>query len=82
MEETNCDMNTGESIEEYARRRLKEEQERATKISYNRRFHPDVNVGDLVRLSYPAQGLQGVYRVTEQTIEIEYGARTAEEVSA
>lgn len=82
MEEINCDMNTGESIEEYARRRLKEEQERATKISYNRRFHPDVNVGDLVRLSYPAQGLQGVYRVTEQTIEIEYGARTAEEVSA
>ena len=82
MEETNCDLNDGESIAEYARRRLKEEQERATTISYNRRFHPDVNVGDMVRLSYPAQDLQGVYRVTEQTIEIEYGARTAEEVSA
>lgn len=82
MEETNCDMNDSESIEEYAMRRLAEEQKKSTKISYSRRFHPDVNIGDLVRLDYPAQGLQGIYRVNEQTIEIEYGARTSEEVSA
>ena len=80
-EETNCDMNDGESIEEYAMRRLSEEQSRSTRISYNRRFHPDVNVSDMIRLDYPAQKLQGTYRVNEQSIEIEYGARTSEEVS-
>lgn len=82
MEETNCDLNDGESIEEYALRRLKEEQERSVRVSYNRRFHPDVNVGDLIKLSYPAQDLQGTYRVSEQTIALEYGAQTAEEVIA
>ena len=82
MEETNCDINDGESIEEYAVRKLKEEQERSLTISYNRRFHPDVNIGDLIRLNYPGHQLQGTYRVNSQTIELEYGARTSEEVSA
>ena len=82
MEETNCDMNDAESIEEYSIRRLKEEQQKSVRISYNRRFHPDVMTGDIIRLNYPAQELQGNYRVSDQTIELEYGARTEEEVCA
>lgn len=82
MEETNCDMNDGESIEEYSIRRLKEEQQKSTRITYNRRFHPDVMTGDMIRLNYPAQELQGNYRVSDQTIQLEHGARTEEEVCA
>lgn len=82
MEETNCDMNDGESIEEYSIRRLKEEQQKSTRITYNRRFHPDVMTGDMIRLNYPAQKLQGNYRVSDQTIQLEHGARTEEEVCA
>lgn len=82
MEETNCDMNDGESIEEYALRRLKEEQARSTAISYARRFVPDIGPGDLIKLNYPAQNLQGVYKISEQTIELGYGAKMTEEVNA
>lgn len=82
MEETNCDMNDGESIEEYSIRRLREEQQKSTRITYNRRFHPDVTTGDMIRLNYPAQELQGNYRVSDQTIQLEHGARTEEEVCA
>lgn len=82
MEETNCDMNDSETIEEYSVRRLKEEQQRAVKITYGRRFHPDVYTGDIIRLNYPEHDLQGEYRVNAQTIDLEYGASTAEEVSA
>lgn len=82
MEETNCDMNDGESIEEYSIRRLKEEQQKSTRVTYNRRFHPDVMTGDMIRLNYPAQELQGNYRVSDQTIQLEHGARTEEEVCA
>ena len=82
MEETNCDMNDGESIEEYSIRRLREEQQKSTRITYNRRFHPDVMTGDMIRLNYPAQELQGNYRVSDQTIQLEHGARTEEEVCA
>lgn len=80
MQESNCDLSDGESIEEYAMRRLKEEQAREVKVSYYRRYDPAVHVGDMVQLSYPEQGLQGLYKVEEQTITLEYGARVDEEV--
>lgn len=81
-EETSCDLNSGESISEYAVRRLKELQRIQLTASYDRRYHPDVFVGDLVRLRYPAQGLDGLFRVTSQTIELAHGAKTSEEVEA
>ena len=80
MEETSCDFIDGESIAEYAIRRLKEEQSYYINVSYDRRYEPDILVGDLVQLHYPAQGVDGIYRVKAQTIELGYGARTAEEV--
>lgn len=81
-EETSCDLNTGESISEYAARRLKELQAVRLTARYSRRYDPGVLVGDLVHLRYPAQGLDGLYRVTSQSVELSYGASTTEEVEA
>lgn len=81
-EETSCEFNTGESISEYAARRLRELQQTELTAEYDRRFHPDVLVGDLIRLHYPAQGLDGLFRVKSQNIELGYNAKTTEEVEA
>ena len=81
-EETSCELSSGESISEYAVRRLKELQQVQLTASYDRRFHPDVLVGDLIQLHFPAQGLDGVFRVTSQKIELSHGARTSEEIEA
>ena len=81
-EETSSELNTGESISEYAVRRLKELQQVQLKASYDRRFIPEVLVGDFIRLRYPTQGLEGIFRVTGQKIELGHGARTSEEIEA
>ena len=81
-EETSCDLSETETIGAYALRRLKEEQQKSTTISYSRRFNPDITIGDKVNLSYPAQGIIGAYTVMSQTIELTHGAKTAEEVGA
>ena len=80
MEEDDCDLADDESIAEYAMRRLKEEQSVAVTVTYNRRYDPNVNVSDLVHLHYPAQGLDGVYSVESQSVELGYGARVSEGV--
>ena len=80
-EDTKCALNDGETIAEYAMRRLKEEQAYAISASYYRRYMPDVCVTDLVRLHHPAQGIDGVFSVTSQTIDLAYGARVSEKVS-
>ena len=79
-EETNCALSAGESIADYAIRRLREEQKIQTSVSYNRRFLPDVVPSDLLTLHYPEIGLQGTYQITSQTIDLTYGGRTQEEV--
>ena len=78
--EEKCDLNSGESLEQYAQRRLQEEQAVAYSVQYARRFDPKILVGDLVRLHYPAQNLMNTYVVTRQSIDLSYGARTSEEV--
>ncbi|MCR4739181.1 MAG: hypothetical protein K5886_02840 [Lachnospiraceae bacterium] len=70
----------GESLGEYAFRRLKELQSPARKIDYTRRFQPDVNVNDLVSIVYPKQAIGDVFRVTAQSITLSHGARVKEEV--
>ena len=81
-QDTSCDLADDESIAEYAVRRLAEEQEHYINIKYTRRFSPDITVGDLVRLYYPAQGIDGAYKITSQDIALEYGAATSEEVTS
>ena len=80
-EETSCDLADNETIADYAIRRLKEEQQIATTISYDRRFNPDITIGDKVMLKYPAQDIDGIFTVKAQTIELSYGAKTSEEVA-
>ena len=79
-EDSSVTLNSGESIAQYARRRLKELQSVSQTASYTRRFDPVVNVGDIIRLNYPKQRLSGLYEVTEQKIQIAYGASTEEGV--
>lgn len=78
MEEMNCSLNDGETVEEYAMRRLKEEQTRAETISYKRRYNPDVQVGDKVQFRYHGHGIVGEYTVTEQSIDLSYPAKISE----
>ena len=80
MEDTNADLNEGETIEAYALRRLREEQSVATQAKYKRRFHPDLSTSDLVQLHYPKQGLEGLYKITSMSMELGYGCSVDEEV--
>ena len=81
-QDTSCDLANDESIAEYAVRRLKEEQESYLNIKYSRRFFPDLVVSDLVRLHYPAQEVDGIYKILTQEIALEYGATTSEVVTS
>lgn len=78
--DTSPDLNSGESLAEFSVRRLKELQQVADQAEYDRRFAPEIYVGDVVHLHYPEQGLDGLYRITSQKIELEFGATTSEEV--
>lgn len=80
VEETDCDLNVGETISQYAHRRLREEQSIAMKVSYDRRYIPEVQVGDLVGIRLPAQGVIGTFIVESHTVELGHGARTSEDV--
>lgn len=79
-EESDCALNAGETLQQYAERRLKEEQSVSMKVSYDRRFNPDVLVGDLVGIKLPAQKINGTFIVESHTIELGGGARTSENV--
>lgn len=79
-QEDGVDLSEEESISDYAIRRLKELQTVARKIKYPRRFTPEVNVGDNIRLNYPEQDLVGTYTVTSQSLEVSHGVQVSEEV--
>lgn len=79
-DESSASLNDGESIEEYALRRLKELQSPARAVSYIRRYVPDVYPGDIVGIHHPAQRIDDDFRVASQKIDLGYGARTSEEV--
>lgn len=81
-QESNVDLDENESIAAYAARKLKEEQDKARTISYTREFHSELEVGNLVRLHYPAQQIEGVFEITKQTINISDNAMTQEEVKS
>jgi hypothetical protein len=75
-----CTLSAGESVAEYARKRLRELQRVRQTVSYTRRYLPDVMPGDIVGLNYPEQQLTGNYGVQSQSITLGYGARTAEQI--
>ena len=80
-EDTNCDLNDGESVAEYAIRRLKEEQSANTIIEYDRRFVPDIEPTDLLALNFAAQEIDGTYEIMSQSITLGHGAKVSEEVN-
>ena len=79
-EETDCYPSYSETIDEYAERRLKELQRVSTKVSYSRRFYPEIEVNDVVTLNFPRQGISGNFLVDSQTITLGYNGKTSEEV--
>ena len=79
-QETDANLNDGETVAEYARRRLSELQNVYKNVSYDRRYDPDIYPMDVVQLNYPAQDLVGYFRIESQSIELGYNAKTSEEV--
>ena len=79
MEENGCTLRTDETLGQYSRRRLQEEQIIIYSLSYNRRVDPDVRVSDLIGIVHPDQTINGTFRVTSQSITIGYGASVSEE---
>ena len=74
-----ANLSNGESIADYARRRLKELQAPARIINYARRFIPDIYPGDAIQVRNAEQNIVGNFRVDSQKITLGYGARTTEE---
>lgn len=78
--DTSCNLADNETIEEYAARRLYEAQKVQKTAQYDRRFYPDVVPGDMIRLHYPEQNIDGAFRITTQSITLGYAATTSETV--
>lgn len=76
--ENNVDLLDDETIAEYAKYRLGELQERYETVSYNRRFLPNVNVTNKIRLGYPE--LSGDFIIESQTITLGHAAVTQEQI--
>ena len=79
-EESNITLYEGETLQAFAKRRLKELQRVSMSASYDRRYHPDVLPGDIVRINYPAQKLVGDFCVQSQKLTLGHGVKTSEEV--
>lgn len=78
-EDRSANLNNGEGIVEYARRKLNELQSPSRKISYSRRFVPGVYPGDVVEIRNAEQNIIGKFRLKSQKIDLGYGAKTTEE---
>ena len=73
-----ADLANNETLAEYAKRMLHEAQQVSETAKYTRRFLPELNVGDIVRLDYPQ--IVGDYRITAQDIDLTFNGQTGEEV--
>lgn len=80
MEETDCTPREGETLQTYAKRRLKEEQSPSRTISYDRRYVPDIYPGDRIRLNYPEEKIRGTFKIINQNITLGFAGKTSEEV--
>lgn len=80
-EEINCNLNDGETVAEYALRKLKEKQQKEMAVDYSRRFVPGICPTDIINLHLPAQQISGNFVIESQSIDLGYGARVSEEVT-
>ena len=79
-QDASVELADNETIAECAQRLLKEAQNVEKTATYDRRYLPDIYPGDLVRMRYPEQDLDGIYRIVSQSIELGYAAKTSEKV--
>lgn len=79
-QEQSVEIASNETIESYATRRLKELQQVQKSGSYDRRFIPDIIPGDYIRMHYPKQDLDGVFKVKTQNIDMSNAGRTSENI--
>ena len=79
-EENVGNLKKGETLAQYAIRRLKRLQEIARTISYSRRYDPSICVGDAVGLNYPEFGLDGLFISESQSIQLGYSPRVSESI--
>lgn len=80
MTESDVSLSSNETIDQYASRRLKEEQRIEKTAEYTRRYVPNIVPGDIILLHYPEQGLEGPFMVWSQNLDLTYSASTSEEV--
>ncbi len=73
---------SGESIAEYAVRKLKELQSPARALEYTRRFFEGVHVGDRVTVNYPGYDLVGTFRISSQSLTLGQGCKVKEKVTS
>ena len=76
LEENAAEIANGDTLAEYAKRRLKAVQAVGTKASYARRYIPNITVCDVVRLRY--ESLNGLYKITSQKISLSHNVTTSE----
>lgn len=81
LEETDCNLNDGESLQSYAERRLREEQQVLRQVDYTRRFIPDLYPSDHITICYPNNGLDADFEIISQTVTLGQGAPVEEEVN-
>lgn len=67
--EDGVDLGEDESLAEYARRTLQKKQMAVETLSYKRRFVPDLQIGDCVRIRYPQ--FAGIYRIMTQRFDMD-----------
>lgn len=79
-QESTASIGAGESLAEFALRKLREAQAHARTIKYYRRYNPELTVSDVVNLHYPKVGIDGNFRIISQTVNLGYAARTEEKV--
>ena len=80
MQETDCILNKGEKISQYASRKLKEAQNVNKTIDYTRRFIPEIHISDYVYLNYPEQNINGIFVIESQDINLKYAGQVSEQV--
>ena len=78
-EERDVALNAGESLESYAKRALKEQQDAAWVLSYTREYMP-LALGDMVRVNLPSIGIDANYRIISQHYNCSTGMTVDEEV--
>lgn len=68
----------GETLDQYARRRLEEESTRSKIYTYKREYWPNANPFMLVRASLQANGLEGDLRILSQSMNCDHGITVQE----